>query len=345
MIELIDISKTYNTAQGLVTALKNINLQIKPGTIFGIVGESGAGKSSLIRVMNLLERPTTGKVIVANQDLTQLSASELRKARQHIGMIFQHFNLISVSSVFDNVALPLRLLNVSKNQIEQRVSFLLQLVGLSDKRDVYPNQLSGGQKQRVAIARALATEPKVLLCDEATSALDPQMTQSVLQLLKTINQQLGITIALITHEMDVVKTICDEIALLEKGSIIEKSDVVEFFIRPQTETAKRYVSLCLRQQLMSQLQKRLSDQQKPSHSLPLLRLSFEGKIAAQPFISFLVRNYEMEINILQANIEEVREHTIGILVVEITKNEQRLSEALDFLKAKGVYAEVIGYVD
>ena len=232
MIQLKNISKQFDVKGKKITALDNVNLEVPKGTIYGVIGASGAGKSTLIRCVNLLERPTIGQVIVDGKDLTTLSEKELNLARRKISMIFQHFNLLSSRTVFENVALSLELNHTPKEQIHQKVNELLELVGLSDKHDVYPSNLSGGQKQRVAIARALANDPQVLLCDEATSALDPATTQSILQLLKDINKRLGLTILLITHEMEVVKRICDRVAVIDKGQLVESGSVSEIFSNP-----------------------------------------------------------------------------------------------------------------
>lgn len=233
MIELKNISKQFEVKGKKITALDNVNLEVPKGTIYGVIGASGAGKSTLIRCVNLLERPTMGQVIVDGQELTAMSDKELIKARRNIAMIFQHFNLLSSQTVFENVALSLRLSNTPKERVEKKVNELLELVGLTDRKDVYPANLSGGQKQRVAIARALASDPHVLLCDEATSALDPATTQSILQLLKDINKRLGLTILLITHEMEVVKRICDRVAVIDKGQLIESGSVSEIFSNPK----------------------------------------------------------------------------------------------------------------
>ena len=236
MITFKNISKTFRGSGGLVHALSDVSLHVPEGCIYGVIGSSGAGKSTLIRCANLLEAPTEGEVLVAGQNLVELSSAELRKARREIGMIFQHFNLLSSRTVYQNIALPLELAGQSAAEIEKAITPLLELVGLEDKRNSYPSQLSGGQKQRVAIARALASQPKVLLCDEATSALDPQTTVSILNLLRDINKKLGLTILLITHEMDVVKSICDRVAILSQGRVIEENDVESFFLSPKTKT-------------------------------------------------------------------------------------------------------------
>ncbi|MBP1764224.1 MAG: Sulfate-transporting ATPase, partial [Firmicutes bacterium] len=241
MIELKEIKKEYHGASGSIHALKGIDLGVKAGEIYGIIGKSGAGKSTLIRCINMLEKPSSGNVVVDGEDITLLSERQLRETRKKIGMIFQHFNLISSRTVYDNVAFPLELAGKSKQEIEAEVLPLLELVGLSDRMNRYPAELSGGQKQRVAIARALANHPKVLLCDEATSALDPQTTRSILELLKDINRKFQLTIVLITHEMQVIKEICDRVAVIEGGLIIEQGAVVEVFTRPQSATTRDFI--------------------------------------------------------------------------------------------------------
>ena len=241
MIKLKNISKIFDISGKKLTALDNVSLEIPKGQICGVIGASGAGKSTLIRCVNLLEKPTSGSVIIDGKELTELSEAQLIQERRNIGMIFQHFNLLSSRTVFGNIALPLELEKKPQEHIQQKVNALLELVGLNDKRDVYPANLSGGQKQRVAIARALASDPKVLLCDEATSALDPATTQSILKLLKEINRTLGITILLITHEMDVVKRICDQVAVIDKGQLIEQGSVSEIFSNPKTSLAQEFI--------------------------------------------------------------------------------------------------------
>lgn len=343
IIKLIDIEKTYQSKEGTITALKRINLSVKAGEIFGVIGPSGAGKSTLIRCVNLLERPTHGKVIVDDQNLTELSEKQLRQARHKIGMIFQHFNLLSSRTVYENVSLPLELLGKKKIEIVPIVESLLELVGLINKKNAYPAQLSGGQKQRVAIARALASQPKVLLCDEATSALDPTTTHSILQLLKDINQKLGLTILLITHEMNVVKEICHDLAILEHGEIVEQAKVINFFSKPQSKIAKEFVRTALKQHLPDNLQKRILAK-KTNETIPILQISFFGQAAAEPFIAHLIQEYHINLNILQANIETIRDETVGIMLVEIDADAQRIENGINYLKNKGITVEVIGYV-
>lgn len=343
-IQLSQLNKSYQTQTGTVLALKDIDLEVQPGEIFGIIGKSGAGKSSLLRCVNLLEQPTSGVVRVAGQTLTALTAKELRVARRSIGMIFQHFNLLSSATVYENIALPLHLAGYDKQRIETRVRYLLQLTHLEDKRSHYPYQLSGGQKQRVAIARALANHPSVLLCDEATSALDPATTQSILELLNDINRELQLTILLITHEMEVIKTICDRVAVLDQGQIVEQSKVIDFFIQPQTAIGACLIKeTSLHRDLPQVLQQRLSAMQTADAN-PLIRIFFQGKLAEQPLISQLAKQFGLELNILQANIETLRAQTIGVMVLEVTAEQQQLDTAMAYLKRQGVNVEVLGYV-
>lgn len=285
MIKLNNITKIFTLPDKKLTALDNVSLHVPKGQICGVIGASGAGKSTLIRCVNLLERPTHGAVIIDDVDLTQLSDAELVKTRRQIGMIFQHFNLLTSRTVFENVALPLELENKSKAEIQEKTTALLALVGLSDKHNVYPANLSGGQKQRVAIARALASDPKVLLCDEATSALDPATTQSILKLLKEINRTLGITILLITHEMEVVKRICDQVAVIDKGRLIEQGTVSEIFSNPKTELAQEFISSTFHITLPEEYLENLSDTPKHAKSYPIIKFEFTGRSVDAPLLS------------------------------------------------------------
>lgn len=344
MIELQNISRIYDTAQGPLSALSDLSLKIEKGEIFGVIGKSGAGKSTLIRCVNLLERPNQGSVIIDQQDLMTLSDVKLRQVRHQIGMIFQHFNLVSQLTVFDNIALPLRLIGKDKSHISQRVNDLLDLVGLSERHNAYPAQLSGGQKQRVAIARALACKPKILLCDEATSSLDPQTTQTILQLLKQINQELGITIMMITHEMDVVKMICQRAAVIADGSIAELNDTLSLFLRPQNPITKELVHSSLRDELSDSLKARIKPAPAPD-LYPLLRLNFLDSLASQPIISHLVKQFSIDINLFQANIGFIQHQSVGTLILELlTQDPAQIKQAIDYLKQHNVQIEELGYV-
>ncbi|MBF4244016.1 D-methionine ABC transporter, ATP-binding protein [Vibrio anguillarum] len=343
MIQINQVNKVFYQGNKEIHALKEINLHIKQGTIFGVIGSSGAGKSTLIRCVNMLEAPTTGSVVVDGVDLTQLSKSELSQARRNIGMIFQHFNLLSSRTVFDNVALPLELAGIEKNSIEKKVSELLQLVGLTDKRETYPANLSGGQKQRVAIARALASDPKVLLCDEATSALDPATTQSILELLKEINRTLNITILLITHEMDVVKSICHEVAIIGDGELVEKGTVGEIFAHPKTALAHQFIRSTLDLSIPEDYQARLQAT-RVKGSYPLVRLEFTGATVDAPLMTQIARKFNIDVSILSSDLDYAGGVKFGMMVAELFGNESDDTAALEFLRENNVKVEVLGYV-
>ncbi|OEF23900.1 methionine ABC transporter ATP-binding protein MetN [Vibrio rumoiensis] len=343
MIEINQVNKMFYQGSKAIPALVDINLHIPQGEIFGVIGSSGAGKSTLIRCVNMLEAPTSGEVIVDGVDLTKLSSKELSQARRNIGMIFQHFNLLSSRSVFDNIALPLELANVSSSKINQRVTELLELVGLSDKRDTYPANLSGGQKQRVAIARALASEPKVLLCDEATSALDPATTKSILELLKTINKQLNLTILIITHEMDVVKNICDKVAIIGGGLLVEQGLVSDIFAHPKTELAQEFIRSTLDLSIPDDYKARLQTTQVEG-SVPLVRLEFTGASVDAPVISQLSRKFNVDVSILSSDIDYAGGVRFGLMVAEFFGEAQQAEQAMSFLKEHNIKVEVLGYV-
>ena len=344
MITLQDIEKTYRSSNGIVPALKGINVTVAQGEIFGIIGTSGAGKSTLIRCINMLERPTKGKVIVDGQELTALSELELREQRKKIGMIFQHFNLLSSRTVYQNIAFPLELANCSKQSIDKEVMHLLDLVGLTDKKDQYPAQLSGGQKQRVGIARALANHPKVLLCDEATSALDPQTTKSILALLKNINREFGLTIVLITHEMQVIKEICDTVAVIEGGLIIEQGTVLDVFTKPKANTTKEFISNIINHNLPDIFADLNLSPTPIEDSNLILRLSFLGHSAEEPVISSMIRRFAIDASILHGNIDHIQTTPFGTLIVELSGEPASLEQALSYLQTRELGIEVIGYV-
>ena len=344
MIELQHIDKIYHTSSGDLHALKDINLTINEGEIFGIIGLSGAGKSTLVRCINMLEKPTSGKVIVDGQEMTALGEEQLRKARQNIGMIFQHFNLLSSRTVFGNIAFPLEIQGLDKAAIQKKVEPLLDLVGLKDRADHYPSQLSGGQKQRVAIARALASDPKVLLCDEATSALDPQTTESILNLLRDINKRLHITIVMITHQMNVVKEICDRVAVIENGEIIEQGSMVDIFTNPQKATTREFVASIQHNDLPDFVRKLDIHKDYKAGDKALVSLSFIGDSAGEPIVSVLIKEYDTNVNILTANIENLQDTPFGTLLIEVEGDEAHLKKALDYLHERKVKDGVIGYV-
>ena len=342
MIELKNLNKMFKAGGKEVKAVDGINLSVPEGSIYGVIGSSGAGKSTLIRCVNLLERPTSGQVVVDGQDLMQLTDNQLREARRNIGMIFQHFNLLSSRTVYDNIALPLELAGASKAEIAEAVTPLLELTGLSDKHDNYPSQLSGGQKQRVAIARALASKPKVLLCDEATSALDPQTTASILALLKDINRQFKITVLIITHEMDVVKSICDSVAILSHGRLIEENGVEQFFLNPQTDLAREFVRSAIHEKPVAEVESRFQ-QEKTEGANPVIRITFIGQRVVEPLITQAARKFDTDFVILQADIETVHNKVMGFLMVEVVGDEASVEASLDFLN-ENVQVEVVGYV-
>ena len=344
MIKLNNITKIFTLPDKKLTALDNVSLHVPKGQICGVIGASGAGKSTLIRCVNLLERPTHGAVIIDDVDLTQLSDTELVKTRRQIGMIFQHFNLLTSRTVFENVALPLELENKSKAEIQEKTTALLALVGLRDKHNVYPANLSGGQKQRVAIARALASDPKVLLCDEATSALDPATTQSILKLLKEINRTLGITILLITHEMEVVKRICDQVAVIDKGRLIEQGTVSEIFSNPKTELAQEFISSTFHITLPEEYLENLSDTPKHAKSYPIIKFEFTGRSVDAPLLSQASKKFGVELSILTSQIDYAGGVKFGFTIAEVEGDEDAITQAKVYLMENNVRVEVLGYV-
>ena len=331
MIILDQVKKVFQTSSGQVTAVDSVNLEIKKGEIFGIIGYSGAGKSTLIRMLNLLERPTDGTVTIDGKDLTKVSAKELRLARQQIGMVFQHFNLLWSRTVYENIAFSLEIAGVKKNEIKPRVLELIQLVGLNGKENNYPSQLSGGQKQRVGIARALANNPKVLLCDEATSALDPQTTDEILDLLVTINRKYNLTIVLITHEMHVIQKICHHVAIMENGRIVEQGDVLTVFRTPSHSVTKRFVKQVVNEDESLNMLDTLS-KQFPDGKIVLLKY-FQGN-AEKPFITNVIRKYDVDINIIHGKVVQTQDGGYGSLYVQLTGND--INSALNYLKEAGV---------
>ena len=344
MIKLNNITKIFTLPDKKLTALDNVSLHVPKRQICGVIGASGAGKSTLIRCVNLLERPTHGAVLIDDVDLTQLSEAELVKTRRQIGMIFQHFNLLTSRTVFENVALPLELENKSKAEIQEKTTALLALVGLSDKHNVYPANLSGGQKQRVAIARALASDPKVLLCDEATSALDPATTQSILKLLKEINRTLGITILLITHEMEVVKRICDQVAVIDKGCLIEQGTVSEIFSNPKTELAQEFISSTFHITLPEEYLENLSDTPKHAKSYPIIKFEFTGRSVDAPLLSQASKKFGVELSILTSQIDYAGGVKFGFTIAEVEGDEDAITQAKVYLMENNVRVEVLGYV-
>ncbi|AHF06411.1 methionine ABC transporter ATP-binding protein [Desulfitobacterium metallireducens] len=337
MINIEHLSKTYTSHKGNVIALEDISLDIPRGAIYGIIGLSGAGKSTLVRCLNRLEEATSGQILIDGQDITKLSGKGLRDARQTIGMIFQHFHLLQSRTVAENIAFPLEIAGYKKNDIEKRVKDLLPLVGLEDKADVYPSQLSGGQKQRVGIARALATRPKVLLCDEATSALDPQTTVSILNLLREINQQLGLTIVMITHEMKVIKEICTDVAVIDASKIVEYGPVEQVFIQPQSAIAKEFISSIFPNELPSDLLRELAAHPDSE----IVRIHFLGSRASDPIIADLMKGCDVRANILYGSIDHLRSTLFGTLTLELQGSTEQLSKAHAYLSERGLKMEVV----
>ena len=341
MIELTHISKDFASGGRTVHAVQDVSLSIGKGEIFGIIGFSGAGKSTLVRCINLLERPTSGSVTVDGKEMTALSARELRQARKKIGMIFQHFNLMPSRTVFGNVAYPLRGSGLSGEQIADKVHRLLELVGIGDKAEAYPKQLSGGQKQRVAIARALANDPNVLLCDEATSALDPQTTKAILRLLKNLNEKLGITVVIITHEMTVVKEICDRVAVMEHGRVVEQGEVFNVFADPRQEITRSFIHTTSNLRKIEELIEEDSPvvQLKPGELI--VRLSYIQRNVSEPLISTVSRKFDITLNIIFSDIAIVQNAPIGGTVAIISGERAQITQAMQYLIEKNVGVEVI----
>ncbi|MFY9140070.1 MAG: methionine ABC transporter ATP-binding protein [Thermacetogeniaceae bacterium] len=343
MIEVKHLTKIYKTPSQEILALDDVSLQVEDGEIFGIIGLSGAGKSTLIRCINMLEKPTSGTVIINGVEITALEPHELRTARQKIGMIFQHFNLLSSRNVFDNVMFPLEIAGVPKKEAAERVMELLELVGLADKADAYPAQLSGGQKQRVGIARALANSPQLLLSDEATSALDPQTTRSILGLLKDINKRFNLTILLITHDMNVIKEICDRVAVIDESRIVEVGRVIDIFSNPQTATSRSFINTVVKRDIPKELLEQPEGHAVSGERL-LVSISFIGKSAGQPLISSMIKKYDVDANILYGNIDHIKDTPFGYLTLELTGPPEQIDEALLYLKSQGLEVEVINHV-
>ena len=341
MIRLEQITKTFQSGRKTVTAVDNVSLSVNDGEIFGVIGFSGAGKSTLVRCINLLERPTSGKVWLDDVELTALPAAEIRRRRQEIGMIFQQFNLFAARTVFDNVAFPLRRQKLSRAAREQRVTELLKLVGLEQKAGAYPSELSGGQKQRVAIARALASGPKVLLCDEATSALDPQTTRATLRLLKELNRKLGLTIILITHEMQVVKEICDRVAVMENGRVVEEGDVFTVFSNPRQPVTRNFISMTSNLSRVYELLEQDAAITRLKPGQLILRMNYIERSACEALVSQLSRQFQVDLNIIFGNIEMIGDNPIGGLVVIVSGAPESIEKTLGYLKDIHVGVEVI----
>ncbi|WP_277961341.1 methionine ABC transporter ATP-binding protein [Pseudomonas sp. RIT-To-2] len=334
MIEFQNVHKTYRVNGREIPALHPTNLSVENGQVFGLIGHSGAGKSTLLRLINRLEAPTGGKIIVDGEDVTAFDANSLRRFRQQVGMIFQHFNLLASKTVADNVALPLRLAGeLSSAEINKRVAALLERVGLSDHARKYPAQLSGGQKQRVGIARALSTNPKVLLCDEATSALDPQTTASVLQLLAEINRELKLTIVLITHEMDVIRRVCDQVAVMDAGVIVEQGAVADVFLHPQHPTTKRFVQ---EDEEVDENDQRADFAHVPGR---IVRLTFQGESTYAPLLGTVARETGVDYSILAGRIDRIKDTPYGQLTLAITGGD--MDAAFARFTSADVHMEVL----
>lgn len=328
MIKIENVSKIFSISGNDVVAVKDVSLCIEKGDIFGIIGFSGAGKSTLLRLVNLLERPTNGNIIVDNNELHSIKARDLLKLRRKIGMIFQTFNLFNSRTVYGNIAYPLKLERKSKKDIDNRVKELLRFVGLEDKADKYPEQLSGGQKQRVGIARALATSPDILICDEATSALDPETTGEILNLLKRVNEEYKVTILLITHEMNVIRSICNRVAVMENGRVIEEGTVYDIFANPQARTTRNFISSVMNDKLSPQLLEKIQRKQ----SGRLYRIIFSGDEASDPILSRIAGKYNIHFNIIFGSINELQNQLFGNLIVEFIGDDRGIEEVINELR-------------
>lgn len=343
MIELKNISKTFKTTNQEIHALRDVSLKIEEGKIFGIIGKSGAGKSTLIRCVNLLERPDTGEILIDGNNLLNLSNSRLTLERRKIGMIFQHFNLLSSRTIEENIAFPMELEGASKSSIKTKVDELLQLVGISEKAKEYPANLSGGQKQRVAIARALANNPTVLLCDEATSALDPATTKSILRLLKEINQRLNLTILLITHEMEVINTICDEVGIIEHGKLVEHGTVEEIFTNPKENITQEFIKNSLDIVLPLNFQKNILNDFSENSS-PIYKVNFTNQPKFNQLIAEIKNVYQVEAEIINSRIEYAGDINYGTFFLKLNTTNQDTSSIEYYLQQNKFNLEKIGYV-
>ncbi|MCL1883297.1 MAG: ATP-binding cassette domain-containing protein [Defluviitaleaceae bacterium] len=337
MIEIKNLYKTYESDGQKVEALKGLNIKIDNGEIYGFIGLSGAGKTSLVRCISALEPVTSGEILIDDTDLASQKGASLRELRKKFGLVFQHFNLLMNSTVYKNIAFPLEVANYPKNRINERVLELLDVVGLSDKKDAYPSRLSGGQKQRVGIARALAADPRFVICDEATSALDPATTESILHLIKDINKKLGITFIIITHEMSVIKEICTKVAIMEGGKIIESGDVVELCVWPKTETARQFFKTA--EINLNNKAYKLARQKQGE----IVKATFIGNNAPDPYICDIIKKFDVEVAILGGQIQEINETIIGILIIKISGAESSVSGSIDYLNSQNVKTEVINH--
>lgn len=333
LIKFQDISKTFKIGSGAVQALQHVNLEVEKGDIFGVIGFSGAGKSTLLRMVNALETPTEGHVEIEGQVIDQLSHNELRKVRKKIGMIFQQFNLLDSRTVYENVAIPLRLNHTEPVQLDRTVKTLLQFVGLEDKAGSYPIQLSGGQKQRVGIARALATNPSILLCDEATSALDPETTEQILQLLRRINRELKITILFVTHQIQVIQQLCNKVAVMEHGRVVEQGSVLEVFSNPQQEITRKFVRTVIPDTIPESIQ---ADLKKDPRPFKLLKLRFLGRQASEGDISVLNDRFGLKTNIVFATVTELQQTALGLFILQCMDEGDKIARSEAYLTQQGI---------
>lgn len=339
MIQFMDISKTFQTKKDTIHALNHVSLTIDDGDVFGIIGFSGAGKSTLLRMVNALEVPTTGHVEIDGKNIDALSHKELRGVRKKIGMVFQQFNLLESKSVYDNIAIPLRLNKADTVQIRNTVMKLLQFVNLEDKADVYPGQLSGGQKQRVGIARALATNPSILLCDEATSALDPETTDNILQLLERINKELHITILIVTHEIQVIQRICNKVAVMEHGQVVEKGSVLDVFSNPQQDITKRFIQSVIPDTIPDTVIEKIRAQKE---NYKLVKVRFLGDKATDNVLYEINRTFDVQTNVLFASVNELQKNVLGIFILQIIGTDTAIQRVMDYIDSKGLqWQEVI----
>ena len=339
MIELKHVTKTFSSSGSSVHAVKDVSLSIADGEVFGIIGFSGAGKSTLVRCINLLERPESGEVLIDGTDLTMLPEKELREFRKKIGMIFQHFNLMPSRTVYNNIGFALRHSGLSKEEKDKKILSLLELVDLQDKKDAYPSQLSGGQKQRVAIARALANDPRILLCDEATSALDPQTTKSILKLLESVNKKLGITMIIITHQMEVVKDICDKVAVMEHGSVVEEGETIEVFSHPRKPVTKSFIETAGSIGKIYDLIAEDSPITRLAPGQKMYLLTYSTDTTREAIISYVSRTYDVDASVSFGNVEVLKDKPLGKLVVIFSGEEENIEKALKYMQDAGIETE------
>ncbi len=339
MIELKHVTKTFSSSGSSVHAVKDVSLSIADGEVFGIIGFSGAGKSTLVRCINLLERPESGEVLIDGTDLTKLPEKELREFRKKIGMIFQHFNLMPSRTVYNNIGFALRHSGLSKEEKDKKILSLLELVDLQDKKDAYPSQLSGGQKQRVAIARALANDPRILLCDEATSALDPQTTKSILKLLESVNKKLGITMIIITHQMEVVKDICDKVAVMEHGSVVEEGETIEVFSHPRKPVTKSFIETAGSIGKIYDLIAEDSPITRLAPGQKMYLLTYSTDTTREAIISYVSRTYDVDASVSFGNVEVLKDKPLGKLVVIFSGEEENIEKALKYMQDAGIETE------